>query len=443
MYKIVLLFLFGFLGMNAYSQQQYFVYIQAENNQPFYVRMNEKIHSSSENGYLILSKLTENKYDFFIGFARNAYPEQHFVLTIGNQDRGYRLKQFEDKGWALSDLQNQQVVLNTDAASGAPVMGERKTDPFSVMLANVVNDSAILYTQVKPAVPVTTQVKTTEAQEKEKEALVKEEAATIVRDTVSTQPVIATNPEKKVTPARDSVITAAVEIQKDTVLSSVTTPRTDSSVIASQTQQQVPVKEKPAIEKPFISRIKETKTAESYQAIYLEQYNYHTDTIDIAIAVEPITAVSSSNPKLNSAAQQPVKAPAQQVPATRKDSNSVVLQIGSVTDTFQVKKRTVIMINSDCKNFATENDVDKLRIRILGEKSIDDQLNTARKYYKNKCFTVKQLRALTELFATDENKYRFLDLSYAFASDSGNYYLLEEVMGEDYYKNRFRAMIRK
>lgn len=427
--------MFSFLGLHAYSQQQYFVYIQAENNQPFYVRMNEKIHSSSETGYLILSKLTDNKYEFFIGFARNAYPEQHFTLSVGNQDRGYQLKQFGDKGWGLADLQSQQVVMNTDAARGGStlLLGEKKTDPFSVMLATVVNDSAILYTPVKPAEPVTvakTEVKTPDAQDKQQEALVKQEATA-----------------KADTPANNTVVKAPatvaekVEAQKDSpAITSLQV--SDSNASAAEAEVKKPVTEKPAMEKPFITRIKESNSPQGYEAVYLEQYNYSTDTIDIHIAADA-AASSATTAKKEPEVEQAADNQTVQQPAARKDSSTVVLQMGSVTDTFTVKKKTIIMINSDCRNFATENDVDKLRVRLLGEKTIDDKLSTARKYYKNKCFTVKQLRALTELFPTDETKYRFLDLSYAFASDSGNYYLLEEVMGEDYYKNRFRAMIRK
>ena len=100
-------------------------------------------------------------------------------------------------------------------------------------------------------------------------------------------------------------------------------------------------------------------------------------------------------------------------------------------------------MNSDCKNFATDNDVDKLRVRLLAAKNIDDKLAAARRYYRTRCFTVQQIKALTELFPSDETKYRFLDLSYAFTSDSGNYFQLEEVINEEYYKNRFKAMIRK
>jgi hypothetical protein len=97
MHKIVLLLSFCLLGMKTYSQQQYFVYIQTDNNQPFYVRMNEKIFSSSQTGYLILSRLSEKSYDFYIGFARNAYPEQQFRLGMSNKDKGYQLKKLQRK----------------------------------------------------------------------------------------------------------------------------------------------------------------------------------------------------------------------------------------------------------------------------------------------------------------------------------------------------------
>jgi hypothetical protein len=194
-----------------------------------------------------------------------------------------------------------------------------------------------------------------------------------------------------------------------------------------------------ADDKPFITRISEEKSTTAYRAVYLEQYNYSTDTIDITIQVEGLTTAVAKK-------EEPVK---ETVPPTKEDrktvssdSSAVVSQVGSVTDTSAVKKK-IVMINSDCKNFATENDVDKLRVRLIAAKTIDDKLNVARRYYRTRCFSVQQVRALTELFPTDETKYRFLDLSYAFTSDSGNYFLLEEVINEEYYKNRFKAMIRK
>jgi hypothetical protein len=345
--------------------------------------------------------------------------------------------------------------MNLNGASVAVLSGERKTDPFSVMLASVVNDSAILYTQPKPAEPVAvvaTETKKTAPVETDKhETLVTEAAVIPVRETTATvQPAETNKPETSIATSSETNKVAETLIKKDSA-AIVATSKANNAVVShtDSVVSKTASTEKPAIEKPFITRIKESRGVDGYQAVYLEQYNYSTDTIDIMIPTEATIAKAPQEKQAQPVVAAPVVAEAKNEASgkevVQKDNEkaSVVLQMGSVTDTFAVKKKTIVMTNSDCKGFATENDVDKLRIKLLDEKTIDEKLSTARKYYKNKCFTVKQLRALTELFPTDETKYRFLDLSYAFSSDSGNYYLLEEVMGEDYYKNRFRAMIRK
>jgi hypothetical protein len=53
MQKLILLFIF-FGRKASFSQQQYFVYIQSENKQPFYVLLNGKTYSSSEYGHNIV-----------------------------------------------------------------------------------------------------------------------------------------------------------------------------------------------------------------------------------------------------------------------------------------------------------------------------------------------------------------------------------------------------
>ena len=46
----------------AFSQQDFFVYLQADNHQLFYVRLNNKVYSSTESGYLIIPKLADSSY---------------------------------------------------------------------------------------------------------------------------------------------------------------------------------------------------------------------------------------------------------------------------------------------------------------------------------------------------------------------------------------------
>jgi hypothetical protein len=112
-----------------------------------------------------------------------------------------------------------------------------------------------------------------------------------------------------------------------------------------------------------------------------------------------------------------------------------------VKDTAAQQKKMVIY-NSDCKAIAWDNDVDKLRIKMLGAKDVDDKITIARKIFKTKCFTAAQIKGLTELFVTDQDKYKFLDAAYPFALDTENFKQLSYLLTDDYYVKRFRTMVR-
>ncbi|MEO5781937.1 MAG: DUF4476 domain-containing protein [Ginsengibacter sp.] len=102
-----------------------------------------------------------------------------------------------------------------------------------------------------------------------------------------------------------------------------------------------------------------------------------------------------------------------------------------------------VMINSDCKNFATEEDFLKLRKKIVAENNDENMIKIAKKSFKTKCFTTEQIKNLSVLFLKDEGKYMFFDAAYAFVSDSDQYYTLEKHLTDNYYIMRFRAMIHK
>ncbi len=54
MSKIGLAIVLILIAGRSYAQQDYFVLVQADNNQPFYARMGGKLFSSSAQGHLIL-----------------------------------------------------------------------------------------------------------------------------------------------------------------------------------------------------------------------------------------------------------------------------------------------------------------------------------------------------------------------------------------------------
>src|SRR5215213_4759497 len=96
--------------VQGFAQQQYFVFIRSEKDQPFYVRMEERNLSSSPIGHIILSKLKDSTYNIVIGFPKSQFPEQEFIIPINKKDRGFELKNLGDKGWALFDVQSMQLI---------------------------------------------------------------------------------------------------------------------------------------------------------------------------------------------------------------------------------------------------------------------------------------------------------------------------------------------
>jgi hypothetical protein len=100
-------------------------------------------------------------------------------------------------------------------------------------------------------------------------------------------------------------------------------------------------------------------------------------------------------------------------------------------------------VNSDCKDFATNEDFLRLRKKMAAENGVDNMLKIAKKYFRTKCFSTEQIKNLSYLFLTDEGKYMFFDDAYAFTSDSDQYQILQSQFKDAYYLNRFKAMIRK
>ncbi len=109
--KVLTLVLILFFAAKTYSQQTYFIYLQNETKQAFAVTYNKKVYNSSPSGYLILPKLTNGNALFSVTFPKNLYPEQKLYATVNNNDAGYLLKNFADKGWGLFNMQTFAINM--------------------------------------------------------------------------------------------------------------------------------------------------------------------------------------------------------------------------------------------------------------------------------------------------------------------------------------------
>lgn len=141
------------LSLVSFAQQKHFIYIQSDNQQPFYVKLDKKIMSSSASGYIIIPKLLEGAYDFTIGFPKNEWPEQKVTCNVATADAGYLLKNFGEKGWGLFNFQTLDLLMaNNNSKKDSSLVAEVKTDPFATALSNVVNDPSLA--EVKNETPV-------------------------------------------------------------------------------------------------------------------------------------------------------------------------------------------------------------------------------------------------------------------------------------------------
>jgi hypothetical protein len=703
-----------FCTLQTFGQQDYFVYLQTDNNQAFYLRINNTIYSSTTSGYLILARLPDSTAKVTIGFAKMVFPEQQFNIPVNHKDGGYILKNFGERGWGLFNLQNMAVIMNSNPAEekkSPEITGNRKNDAFSLLLANAVNDTAVLYAVNKPKklVPapepmaVVEKKKDSVATDQLMPVTPRPDSAALVKktperkdstvtaknnakpkaDSISTvtkrPPVIKTTiinknalrdsialakknppaPDKPVTakstgkPAKDSLATvnnptpAAIAglkgkpVRKDTIimmkggaaepaapLAKNNIVKKDSRSVAAAKRDSLQLAKKQAAKKPagkkdvaankktgaavvpvapekdtlaiapepkkdtiaaiaknnivkkdslpaaaarkdslqlakkqagkkpagkkdiavnkksetavapgamkkdtlaiapqpkkdtiaavaknipavvaeekkdsvmYTAPVKRTRplvykaadllTDTSYVAVFVDESKEVFDTIRISIpfndaavaktAEPPVVAAkkiidSLNNPVIKTPAKKdsvvvdtaaketaavakpnktgttaPAKttsqpkdslpAVAQAAPNVKKDSPAVVM-----ADSGRVLKAAppVLFLNSDCKETALDEDIDKLRIKMLLVTTDEEKIGLAKKVFRQKCFLTKQVKALSELFKSDEGKYKWFDAVYPFVADNGNFNKLGELIKDEYYMNRFKAMLR-
>lgn len=97
-------------------------------------------------------------------------------------------------------------------------------------------------------------------------------------------------------------------------------------------------------------------------------------------------------------------------------------------------------INSDCHAFATDYDVDKLRVKMLDAAKDEDRIAAALKIFKTKCFYTRQIKALSEVFTNDASKYRFFETAYPFAADE-HFRELGALLSDPVYQNKFKTLV--
>lgn len=432
MKKIILSLLFILSLFQASSQKVYFIYLQHETDQPFYVRMKDKIFHSSASGYLVLSNLRDTIYHFQIGFPGKNEPEKKFSVAISSRDHGYLIKNFGEKGVGLFNLQTLaiQLPLVEDVKADLAEAG-KKSEPskFTQLLAEAVDDSMLL----KPPPPPV--VKAPEVKKEEPVVMIEKDETAIKEkpaDSMAAEPALVKKEEAK----EEALLkTEEQKIEK----------KTEENVIVQEIR---PIETKPESDEQYkkstVIKRSESSTTEGFGLVFIDRLdNASADTISILIPnPKPVVKVSEPEKK------EEIKF--LELPADTSKVQEIIPQT-EVKDTVQsnpqpqtVKETTPIKpaVKNNCRDLATEKDFNELKRKMTAAADEEGRINEAKKYFTLICFSTTQIRNLSVLFATEEGKYRFFDAAYIYVTDADQFPSLQSELTDEYYINRFKAMLK-
>ncbi len=420
---------FSIISLVSYSQQNYFVYLQTDNKQPFYIKLNEQLYSSSASGYLVIPKLQNGTHNFSVGFPKAEWPQQIFAVNINNKDEGYLLKNFNEKGWGLFNMQSLDVIMARTEGDQKSAKVVNANDGFSDILAGVVNTPGLNENAIEQTNPV-------------------------VIDTPVT--IIKTEPIEK------AVETSVVNSIEPSVVNTTSIKKLDSAVdndgrtlvyvdnLAEKPDTiRIFIANEPTVS-PVITKEEEVKVVAIPDSIVLEKPVVLNDTLVNTVQKEPVKEpgfISIELPNPNSNKDTVVINTISPNPVIEKKEETIVNNVTVPVVTEELKEMpkppTISVINSDCKQSATEEDFLKLRKKMASYDKDEDMVNAARKVFKGKCFSTEQVKNLSVLFLTDAGKYSFFDIAYPFVHDSSRFSTLQNQLTDTYYINRFRAMVRQ
>lgn len=456
-----------FFTLTALAQKEHFIYLQTENSQPFYIKLNNAVLSSSHNGYVILPGLSEGPHELIVGFPKNEFPEEKFKLVIENRNIGYLIKNMGDQGLSLFNLQTLALINKTAVTTEVAVTKKIEDDTFSTMLAGVVNDSSIMV-KVEPVV--------------EKPVVdVPANPVAAVKDTPldsAIKNVVIGNKDSLTPTVVDNATALAINkaAEPNEAIKTVTgnTPEVLSSNIKSTDIKRVLLfREKEGLEMIYVDRGKiKNDTVRIFMPVKTIENNDRAQIIVTENKIPKIPAVHDSmqltiTPTIITPVENHEK---KEVPASsnivekKSDSNQVKEKLPVIIyeqpkeePKKEIKKEEVkdsemmvipkavtsSKVNSDCKKFADDNDFLRLRKKMAAENSNDDMVQVAKKEFKSMCFSTEQIKNLSYLFLDNEGKYMFFDAAYAYTSDTDQYAALQAQLTDEYYINRFKAMIHK
>ncbi|PWT96751.1 MAG: hypothetical protein C5B52_14985 [Bacteroidetes bacterium] len=205
-----------------------------------------------------------------------------------------------------------------------------------------------------------------------------------------------------------------------------------------------------------VKKMMERHSADGTELIYVDEYpGGKKDTVRILVpsgkettSKNPTNTSNSGGAKfldMTVAPRSDVKPETATVKKEeKKDNSNLSLGNDSATDTNTAKPASSSpSTNPNCKLVAGSDDLDQTRKKMISKTEEDDMIAVALKAFKQKCFTVDQVKILSYVFLKDPGKYKLFDVAFPYVSDPSNFQILENQLSDSYYINRFRALVQK
>ncbi|WP_211999906.1 DUF4476 domain-containing protein [Chitinophaga sp. HK235] len=472
------------------QEQQHYVYIQSEKGQPFYVKVNGQVLSSTERGYVILPRLESGTVPISIGFAKSEGPsqEQKFHVRIAQSDLGFLLKKSSGSGYALYNMQTfrETKADNNDGGAVAAAAKEPALEAavnnapedttHKEMMNNMQKDLETTFSQTatvtgpaksssKPGNSFSSALDKVVVSGDDRDEPVAEEAPAKPAPAPAPEPA-AEHETKKHKGKKHKGEREPLSEEEEGILKQVMAEesRTAASEAATEDLPKTEGEEQPAHKKQkkhkkregdpdFIEFQDDSKSAAPAPAAPAVVAAVPVETpapaVETPVAEETPAHTKKKKRKLFDDTEHPANivtdssgygiAVADDMPSKKRKKTEDV----AVVEATPREKVDTRLVNTDCGNIMDEGTFRKVLRKFVAAKSDDAMIDVFRRATRNYCLETTQVKTMVQLLTADEARYRLLDMAYAKTYDTEKYNSLESLLTESYYKGRFKAMLHK
>lgn len=435
----------GFISFAQYSvQSKYFVYLQTEPAQPFYIKINGQRIEANSSGYLILPQLKDGDYRLIVGFQDNKSPEMTFRFKIDSKDKGYLIKNFGADGWSLFDLQSMDVQKPLTAEEAAalakaeapkpqqPRRQEPKPQPKQETPAPVpvvpAETAAVQQTpppaQQQPATPPPTPVENNNVSDFTKVlSKAANDPSLLETPKPEEKPVVKEEPAEPAAGEKGEAAQENVAVQPEPAAAEkVKTPAGSAKV-----------------GKDAVVKLSQHSSGTGTVVLYEDRSTGgKTEQIEITI---PATAAKEAAEPAKPAEEKEKPASGEKADGAFavEEKPSIPQENGSGKTK---EKAPAPVASGNCKSIASEDDFLKLRRDMAGKENDDLMIEEAKRAFKSKCYTTAQVKYISSMFLSNAGKYNFFDAARAHISDPENFGSLQSEIRDTYYKEKFNGLIK-